>query len=284
MIKTGSKFFYSTAAIAFVAAVVYAGSTGDQEVGMDTLLGPLTLGYKGYVGEHVGFTLLMSLAVVALALGAFLSGLRDADAESAAEVAGLETVPEVSVPVTVNYWPIIAGFGAALMAVGLAVDSAYFVVGAAVLAVTTFEWASYAWASRATGDPEVNRSIRSRVFGPLEIPLGSFLGAAVLVLAVSRILLAMPQISGYIIFGVVPVLVMAGGVLVISRPTLPPSAIVGMLALGGLVLIGGGIVAAIAGPTDHGGGEGTHQEETDVEGESLTSLPDPADFVIEVGG
>lgn len=282
MLKTGSKFFYSTAAIAFIAAVVHAGATGDHAVGMDTLLGPLTLGYKGYVGEHIGFTLLMSLTIAALGLGGVMSGLSDADAEAAAQVAGLDTVPEVEVPAGVNYWPVIGAFGVALAALGLAVDSAYFLVGAVVVAVTAFEWASHAWAARATGDPEVNRSIRRRVFGPLEIPIGSFLVVVVLALAVSRILLAIPKVGGYVVFGLVPVLVLLGGLFLINRPTLPQSAVVGMVALGALALIGGGVAAAIAGEREHDGGHDTHVDAPGDE-EGLAPFPDPTALVIQVG-
>lgn len=282
MIKTGSKFFYATSAIAFVAAVVYAMATSDHGWGMDSLLGPLTLGYKGHVGDHVGYTLLISLAAASVFLGATMSGLRDADAEAAAQVAGLETVPEVEAPDSVNYWPVIGAFGAALVALGLAVDSGFFVLGAVVLAVTAVEWASHAWAARATGDPEVNRTIRNRVMRPFEVPLGSLLLVAILVIAVSRILLALPQISGYVVFGVVPVLVAGAGLMLISRPSVPQSAIVGMVAVGALALIGGGIVAAIAGERPHGSHD-THEEEPQDGEVGMAPLVEPSALVIQVG-
>ena len=55
MITTGSKFFYALAGVLLVAAVVYGYSTGGGEVG------PLSLGYKGGVGDHLGYGILESL-------------------------------------------------------------------------------------------------------------------------------------------------------------------------------------------------------------------------------
>lgn len=122
MIKTGSKFLYGLSAFGLVAAVLYAAATGDHAIGMDTLLGPLTLGYKGYVGDHIGYSVLIGFSAASLALGAFLSAVHDADPEAAASAAGLESVPEVPAPVNVNYWPIVGAFSAGAVVLGLAVD------------------------------------------------------------------------------------------------------------------------------------------------------------------
>ena len=161
MIKTGSKFLFALATFGFVAAVLYAASTGNHLLGMDSIIGPLTFGYKGYVGEHAGYTILMSLSAAALSLGVFLSALREADPEAEAQVVGLETVPDAVVADTVNYWPVVGAFSAAAVAVGLALGSTLFVIGFIGITVTTVEWAVRAWSDRSTGDPEVNRAIRN---------------------------------------------------------------------------------------------------------------------------
>ena len=49
MFTFGSKYFLGLAAFAFVVAAVYAGASGHHVVGMDTLIGAITLGYKGRV-------------------------------------------------------------------------------------------------------------------------------------------------------------------------------------------------------------------------------------------
>ncbi|MCB0961727.1 MAG: hypothetical protein KDA98_00205 [Acidimicrobiales bacterium] len=281
MVKSGSKFLYGLAAFGFVAAIVYSASTGDQELGMDSLLGPLTFGYKGYVGDHVGYAILMGLAIVSLVLGVFMSGLHDADPEAEAQVAGLETVPEPAVPATVNYWPIVGGFSAAALVLGLAVDSALFVVGMVGLAVVTVEWAVRTWSDRATGDPEVNRDIRNRFMYPVEIPIGAVLIIGGLVLAVSRILLAVPLAGAYVVFGLVPAIILGLGALIVLRPQVSQSAIAAILLVGGLAILGGGVAAAIVGEREHGGDHSEEGGHADEEGLAPVSAEPP--LVITVG-
>lgn len=278
MIKTGSKFLFGLSAFALVLAVAWAGATGGNEIGVDSILGPLTFGYKGYVGEHIGYAILMGLCLTSLALGVFLTALRDADPEAEAQVVGLEAVPEVVIPATINYWPVVAAFSVGAIALGLAVGPIMFVVGMVGLAICTVEWAVRAWADRATGDPEVNRSIRNRLMNPIEVPVGAALVVGAIVLAVSRILLALPKVGGYVVFGLVPAIVLAIGALIVMRPRLSQSVIAGVLLVGGLAILAGGVAAGIAGEREHGGDhEGSQSEE------GLAPLPAPAFTVITSG-
>ncbi|HRW37561.1 MAG: hypothetical protein KDB04_07730 [Acidimicrobiales bacterium] len=278
MFKSGSKFLFGLAAIGFVAAIAYAVATSDQGP-IDSVLGPLTLGYKGGVGDHVGYSILVSLSFLSLFLGIFLSSLRDADPEAEAQLVGLETVPEAPAPTTANYWPVIGAFSAAALVIGLAVGPVMFVIGAIGLTITIVEWAARAWADRATGDPAVNDAIRNRFMYPVEIPGLAVLGIAGIVLAVSRILLALPKIGSYLVFGIVPAIFLAVGYLVIAKPKLSQNAIAAMLLVGGIAILGGGVAAAIAGEREHGG---DHEEEHSGE-EGLAPLPGPAELVITVG-
>jgi len=266
MFKTGSRFLFGLSAFGFVAAIVYAAATGDNALGMDSILGPITGGYKGYVGDHMGYSVLVGLSAAALFGGIFLSALRDADPEASAQVLGLETVPEVPAPVRANYWPVIGAFSLGAVVLGLGIGSTMFFLGCVGLAVTGIEWAVRAWADRATGDPEVNQSIRDRFLGPVEVPGLAALGVAGLVLAVSRILLALPKEGSYVVFGLVPAIILVLAYLVVSRPQLSQSAIAGMLLIGAVALLGGGVAAAIAGEREHEGGHET-EHETDHETE-----------------
>lgn len=278
MFKTGSKFLYGLAGFGYVAAIAYAAATnGHKLLSIDSLLGPLTLGYKGYVGEHVGFAILVGLSAVSLFLGIFLSALRDSDAEAAAQVVGLETVPEVVPPTTVNYWPIVGGFSAASLVLGLAVGPELFVLGLVGLTIVTVEWAVRAWSDRATGDTEVNRGIRNRMMYPVEIPVGAVLGIAVLVLAVSRILLALPKVGSDLVFGLVPVFIIVVGALFVLKPKMSQSVIAGLILVGGLAILAGGVAAAIA---------GEHKSDTETEEgagrSSIAPLPEPGKLVVRV--
>lgn len=289
MFKTGSKFLYGVAAFGFIAAIAYAiatstGSlTGDDAI--DKFLGPLTLGYKGGVGDHIGFAILVTLSAVSFALAVFLSALRDADAEAEAQVVGLETVPDAPTPDRANYWPVVAAFSAASVVLGLAVDSALFVVGLVGLTIAGTEWAISAWADRITGDPAVNTSIRNRMMHPFEIPIAGVIGIGIFVLAISRILLAVPKTGSYLIFGIVPAIIFGVGILIVTKPKLSRSFIAGILLFGGVAVLAGGVAAAIAGER-----EAKHEEEggsnSEEEGENggriAVSLPEPGQTVIQV--
>lgn len=246
MFKTGSKFLLGLAGFAYVAAIVWAWTTTPHSFGMDSIIGALTFGYKGQVGDHVGYSILMGLAGTSLALGVFLAAISEADAEAVSEVAGLETVPEV-VPVTASYWPVVAAFSLGAVVLGLAFGSALFVLGLVGLTICLVEWAAKAWSDRATGDPAVNRDIRDRLMQPFETPIASVLGIAVVVLLVSRILLALPKLGSYLVFGLVPVLILGVGCLIVLRPKLSNNVIAGMLVVGGIALLAGGTAAAIHG-------------------------------------
>lgn len=272
MFRPGSRFLFGLAAFGFVAAIVYSASTGGHPVGMETFLGPITFGYKGYVGDHVGYAILMGLALASLALGILLTALRDTDAESAAEAMGYDTVPEVPAPARASYWPVVGAFSLGAMTLGLAIGSAMFVVGLVGVSITFVEWAVRAWSDRATGDPEVNRTIRDRFMKPVEVPGLALLVIGTLVLAVSRILLALPKEAGYAVFILVPAAILGLGLLVASRPRLSQSAIAGMLLVGAVVLLGGGVIAAIAGEREH---HDTH-EETEPHDDEAGLAPLPA--------
>lgn len=277
MFKSASKFLFGLAGLAFLSAIVLGVATSDQGP-IDSILGPITMGYKGGVGDHVGYSILISLAVVSFFLGVFLASLRDADPEAEAQLVGLETVPEAPEPTTVNYWPVIGAFSAAAVVLGLAIGSEMVVVGAVGLVCCTVEWAARAWADRATGDAEVNQTIRNRLMNPIEIPVLAVLGIGGLVLAVSRILLALPKTGSYLAFAIIPTVMFIFGVLILMKPKMSQSAIAAILLVGGLAILAGGVAAAIAGEREHGGG---HEEEHGGE-EGLAPLPGPAELVITV--
>jgi len=283
MFKTGSKFLYGVAAFGFVAAIAFAIATGGNKIdGVDTILGPLSLGYKGGIGDHIGFSILVALTVVAFALAVLIASIRDGDAEAAAQVAGLETVPDVPAPATVNYWPIVAAFSVAAVVLGLAIGSTIFVIGMVGLTVATVEWAISAWSERITGDPAVNTSIRNRMMHPIEIPVASVLGIGLFVLAISRILLALPKNGSYLVFGLVPAVIFGVGILIVTKPKLSRSVIAGLLLFGGFAVLAGGVGAAIAGEREHEGG-GEHKEEGGEHGGRIAvSLPEPGQTVIRV--
>jgi hypothetical protein len=262
MITRASKFFYGAALLGFLAAVFYGFLTGASDHNgvlgvfshgdvVNSLVGPLTFGWKGWIGDHVGYSVLMGFAGVMAALGGFSTAFRDGNAEAIAEVEHVTGNPPVTVPVGLSYWPLVAAFGVGVTIVGLAVDPVFFVVGCVLLAVVTVSWTVRAWAERATGDQAENRELRHTLMDPLEVPVLAVLTAAIIVLCVSRLLLAIPQsVAVYVIIGVAIVVFLLAFVLA-SRPELKRSVVVAVLLVGGLVVIGAGIAGGVAGEQSH---------------------------------
>lgn len=261
MLTTGSKWFFGLAGAALVAALVYGGATNPSEVGMSTLTGVVTLGYKGGVGDHIGYAVLMGLVGAGLFLGSTTAAFRDASAEATAELIERDAVPEVVAPAAGSYWPVLGAFGAGALVIGLVTTPLLVYVGIAVLTAVAFEWAISAWAEKATGDAEVNRAIRRRVMMPVEVPVLGALGIATFVLAVSRILLALPQLGVYVLFAAVPIIVLVVAFALSARPRINRSIVAGLCVVGGLAILAGGVISAAVGPREIEHHEGEEESE-----------------------
>ena len=240
MITTGSKWFFGLGFVSLVLAVAYGWTTGGNGVG------PLTMGYKGGVGDHFGYGVLVAAGLVSLFLGAVSLAVRDAEALAEAQVAGTQTVPAV-VPAGPSYWPAVTAFGVALVVIGLVASPVLFVIGLVALGVVLIEWTVQAWADHATGDPATNRQIRNRLMNPIEFPAAGLLAIGVVVAAFSRLFLSLSSDAavwvGVGITGAIIVL----GFFFASRPRISANVIVGVLLIAALVVIGLGIGGAVSG-------------------------------------
>ncbi len=250
MITTGSKYFYGVGVLGLVAAFFYAVATSGHAVGMDSIVGPLSLGYKGYVGDHIGYAVLVAIAGAAFFAGGVATAVRDADPEAEAELAGLEQPPAVTVPTGVSYWPILAAFGAGVTILGLVESAPIFVLGLVISGVVTLEWTIRAWSDRATDDVVANRTIRNRLLNPIEIPLMAILGIALFVFAVSRILLAVSELGAALVFGGVPAVVFVVAILLNARPQVGRNLVAGLVVVGAVALLAGGVAGLVHGPRE----------------------------------
>ena len=256
MFTTGSKFFYGVGFLLVAAALGYAWTTGGNG------LGPLTFGYKGSVGDHFGFFVLMASAGCAFFLGLTANAFRDADAEAAAEYVGV-TVPPAVAPASPSYWPVVAAFGVGAGVLGLVISNVLFVVGCFVVGAAAIEWLVLAWSERATGDPESNRAIRNRIMYPFEIPLAGALAVLGLVVSISRVLLAVSSEGAVWVALAVAVVVLGLGALIASRPKLSANLIAMLLVIGGIATLTAGVIGASVGERDFH----HHETETTHEGE-----------------
>ncbi len=254
MLTTGFKFFFGLFAAFCTAALVYGYTTGGNHVG------PLSLGWKGGVGDHIGYGVLAALAGVSLTVSLVLVSFRDADAAAQAHLQNLaEGLTDQ--PVTASFWPVVASFGAGAAAVGLVLHPMVFVLGLAVTVLSMVEWTMDAWADRATGDASANRELRNRIMAPIEIPVIGALAVGVVVLAASRILLSVSKLEAVAVAGVVSALILGGAWLYVSRPGAGRRLVRVLGTLGALLLLVGGVLAAVAGERDfHHPDDETHTE------------------------
>jgi hypothetical protein len=269
MFPTGSKYFFGLGFFALIAAMVYGAASADHAVNLDTFVGVMTFGYKGSVGDHLGYSVLVGLAGACLFLGCVTAAFRDADADAVAQVAGVESLPEVVPPGTASYLPIVSAFGIGAVVIGLVANPLFFVFGLIALAFIVVEWTVKAWSDRATGDPAVNQAIRNRLMFPVEVPVFAAAGIAVFVLSMARLLLVVPEkLGAYLIFGLVPCVLLAGGWFITTRPQLNRNVLTALLLVGGIAVLASGVIGASVKERDleH------HEEEEEHEGEGEGSL------------
>ncbi len=264
MVTTGSKLFFGYSFVSLVAAVLYGTSTeleGSIELKgqvpfvalpdgiVDGLVGPITLGYKGGVGDHLGYSVLIGLAAIFLLLGVMTTAFRDADADSVAQLSN-GVLGRLRRPSLLSFWPPLAAFGAGCIVIGLAVSSMLVALGLVVFVLVLLEWTASAWSESASGDPEVNRIARNRLMFPLEVPILAVVILGGMVLAVSRIFLAVSEFgSVFAAIGIAAVL-LAMAAIVATRDTVDRNLVVTLLAVGAAVLLIAGVMSAVAGNRD----------------------------------
>lgn len=226
MITFGSKLFYGLCAVSVAGFIAYAWVSD---------------------WDRMGMFVLGSLAAVFLFFGSMAQAYRDADvpatvgrATSAADAEGVNAAGPVASP---SVWPMVGGFGLAIVALGLVLDYRLFIAGMFVLLVVVVEWMVKAWADRASGDPVYNAELRDQIMHPIEFPVAAAAGAAIMVLGVSRVLLALPKSGSTAVFIFVGALVLLVAVVVAARPRIGPA--LGATAL--LIGAAGAVAAGIAG-------------------------------------
>jgi hypothetical protein len=274
MFTPGFRLFFGFAAVGVIAAFVYGVASGgnDPSAGVDYFgfvdqeawIGALSLGWKGGVGDHIGYLILVLFAIVSGFIGLTLVAYRDADPEAVAQLNGGELPPSQR-PTLASYWPMIGAFGAGVVIIGLVLHAAIFVAGLLVLAIAAFEWMMAAWADRATGDPAANTELRNRIMKPIEVPVVAALGVGAVALGLSRVLLAVSKSAAIWVAVAVMVVIFVVAVLFAMAPKVSKNLVAAVLVLGGVGLLAGGVTAAAVGERKfhHPGEEeeGEHSEE-----------------------
>jgi hypothetical protein len=243
------RFYVGFALAALVGAVVAALGSNDADPIIDRVLGPITVGWKGAIGDHLVYTVLLGVAVVSVFVAVVLTAFREADASAVAQVVDLESAPLTRAPLGANYWPIVSVFAIATLLIGLSISSQNLAIAAAVvLGASVVMWTLRAWAERATGSERANVELYQQLVEPIRLPVLSIVLIGILAIGFSRVLLALPNTtSSAAVFGVVALLFLIGAIGVALKPRLSKSVVVLLLFGLGLAVVIGGIVGAAMG-------------------------------------
>lgn len=264
MFTTGAKYFFGITVFAVVAAVVYGMATYGHAINLSSFTGVISLGYKGGVGEHLGYSILVGLAGASAFLGGVVSVVRDADPQPVTDVTGPEAVagatPAARLPVGASYWPAFVAFGAAIVVLGLVLTEKLFIVGWILVGIGAVEWAVRSWAERATGDLSMNQSIGNRFLTPVELPIFALFGIVIFVFSLSRILLSVNEHASAVVFAAVPAIVLITAVLISTRQQVAHTVLGGVIAVGVVAVLALGVVGLVRGQRqfEHKGEHGHH--------------------------
>lgn len=256
MFTTAFRFFGALTVAALVGAIVSSMGSDTEQGWMNRIVGPLTVGWKGGIGDHLAYTVLLSLAAVAGVLAVFHVAFRDADPEAEAQVAHTDSVPLTRAPAGTNFLPLMGAFGIGVVLIGLITNKYVVIAGIVLLVMVIAVWALRSWAERATGDDEVNSELYHRFVEPFRIPVLSIIGIGVLAIGLSRVLLAVSEVGAVVVFTLVGTCFLFGAILLAARPAVTKNVITIVLFVGALVIIGAGTVAAVHGQRDF-----EHEEE-----------------------
>lgn len=248
-IPVSFRFFIGFAVAAVIGAQVAALGSNDSAPIIDRVLGPLTVGWKGAIGDHLAYSVLLGVAVAASFVGIVLTAFREADASAVAQVVDLEAAPLTRAPLGANYWPIVSVFALAVVLIGLSISSQNLAIaGGIALGAAALMWTLRAWAERATGNEQANVQLYQQLVEPIRLPVLSIVLIGIVAIGFSRVLLALPNTkSSAAVFGVVALVFLLGAIGVALKPRISRSIVVLLLFGLGLAIVVGGIVGAAMG-------------------------------------
>ena len=262
VLTPGFKLFGGITVLSLIGAFLFAlgnNITNTDQGLIDSVVGPLTLGWKGGVGSHLGYTVLVGTAVASGVLAGLLQAFRDADSESQAEVTHVEARPLTAVPHGASYAPLAAALAGVGLLIGLAASTPLALASLFVLIMVALVWTTRAWANRLSDDDAANTARYEQLMEPWRIPVVSVVAIAIVVLGVSRLLLAVSKTGSVIVFSLIAVVFFVGAALVASRPRISRSALSLAIIVAVLIVLGSAIAGLVVGqrefPPHHGSGE-----------------------------
>ncbi len=227
MFTTGSKLFLGATVLAVVAAVIFGLSKGGAD------------GWLGVMG-------LLTAALVFAFLFYVNYMVRDGNVSAMSDDATTAS-PAAQPPVERSMWPALCAVAVGAIAVGAVSKPIVFKAGVVLLLAAAVEWMVHGWSERASTDAAYNADLRKRMLHPIEFPVLAAAGLAAIIYSFSRIMLWIDKSGGPVVFIIAGALVLFGGFLFASRPSLKKGVITGVCAIAMLGLVSTGAVMAVDG-------------------------------------
>jgi plastocyanin len=228
--NTASKLQYGFAAAALVLAVVYGIAIEDPT------------GFVRMLGIFVAFTL------AAMAVSAAGASDRAPVYRSLEDAPPLQTiVVDRSAMLPPNPWPFIGAVAAGTLAVGAAVDVTVVVVGIIACLIAASGWFAQAWREDPSYTPREGERISERLIGPFGLPTLALALIGVIIISLSRVLLAVPKHGSVIVAIAVAAVVLAVFFMLSARPRLSRSTIGVLAGFSVVALVAAGSVSAANG-------------------------------------
>jgi plastocyanin len=261
MLTPTSKLFLPVSGVALVLAAVYRMLTGDL----------------------LGSVLFLAVSVVAFVLGVMLSSIRENEyAPAVAANAPPPTVRAVAVKPLPGGggWTVAAGLALGLVMLGLIEHPLLTWSGVLLAMVAGAGWLARA-ASETTG--------RQISLLPLGLPVLGLATIASVMFFMSRILLAVSETASWVFALLVAVIILGAASIAAVRPRVSGRALASLLAIGSVLMVGGGVYAAAVGERhievhseEHAGEAGLVQVEAENIAFSGDTIELKADTEVEI--
>lgn len=204
----------------------------------------LSFAYHVMTGDVLTSILLLLLGGVAAYLSLAVASARHLDLPEPVPAAARVATGTAGPPATVvrapggGAWPLAAGLAGTLAVSGFVLGPLASFAAMAVAAISAVGWLGRVSAERTGRDPNLL---------PLGLPVLGLLFIASLMFFMSRILLAVSEAGSTWIALAVAVVIMAAGTVFALRPNISGQTMAVVLAVGAVLMLGGGLVAAAVG-------------------------------------
>ncbi|GIU84721.1 MAG: hypothetical protein KatS3mg008_1496 [Acidimicrobiales bacterium] len=262
MLTTGTRMFLALALVGLAGAFLTGFSTcfpadvqgklppvrcqGSQGL-VDSILGPVTFGWQGGVGDHVQYSFFVAMAGASLVMAVLLAAWRDADPEAVAQIVRTQVAPVLNPPARLSWWPVLGAVCLAIVAIGVVVSTWMLLAGLVGGLLVVIQWTLRAWAERATADPLANEEIRFEVASWLEVPTIAVLAIGAFAISISRVLLAVGEKEAVAIALGVALVALVGFGLAAYVPGVSKAVMKALAVLGFVAVLGAGVVGAAVG-------------------------------------